>query len=417
MTLLVVIARAPSNGRAALDQDDYHLPVIRQFARELPRPNFSDYPSGTTPAYHLVLAVVGRIAGVTDDVHTLRVLGSLFTLGLIATLAYPAARRLGAVHGTAVSLPLLCSLYVVSSGAWVLPDNAAWWGMTGILLVALAPWAGGRTVVWGATLLLVTVLTRQTNLWAAAALWVAALIGTDDSEAERTPALLLISPSRPGATARLLRMFLATVPAFAAVAYFVWLWKGTVPPSMRFWLVGGNLAAPAAILCLIGVITPFYAGYLWPAVRMATVRLRGPLLIGAAVGFLIGILPETSYDVSHGRWSGLWNAAKRLPVVADRSPLIVLLATVGGAALGAWTVALPRRAAWVFLVAWAGFATVQAMNAFAFQRYYEPMVLIAAALAVAHLPPAALAQRWRIAWAGPATLALSLAAVTYLTLR
>jgi hypothetical protein len=104
-------------------------------------------------------------------------------------------------------------------------------------------------------------------------------------------------------------------------------------------------------------------------------------------------------------------------VVANRSPLVILLAAAGGAALGAWFAALPRRAAYIFLTASVAFTAAQAANGMAFQRYYEPFVLIASALGVAHLSRDVLAERPAYASAGPIVLTLLLAGVTAATLR
>ena len=78
---------------------------------------------------------------------------------------------------------------------------------------------------------------------------------------------------------------------------------------------------------------------------------------------------------------------------------------------------LPPRPRYVVLVAWAGFIAAQASNAIAYQRYYEPMVLIVAALCVAEIPEAARSRFWRTAWVGPLCLAGLLAAITFKTLR
>ena len=35
----------------------------------------------------------------------------------------------------ALCLPVVASLYVFGSGAWLLPDNAAWWGVLEVMLL------------------------------------------------------------------------------------------------------------------------------------------------------------------------------------------------------------------------------------------------------------------------------------------
>src|SRR5215218_6469406 len=170
-----LILRFQGYTRATWDQDAYHLPTVVKFDREWPRPDFSDYPSATTPGYHLVLAAVRRVSGA--DHRALRVAAALFTAGLLATFGWSVGRRVGPWTAVAVGLPLACSAYVFSSGVWLLPDNAAWWGVLGMLMVALRPRADWRTYAGGGAILLAVVLVRQLHLWTAAVLVVAAWLG------------------------------------------------------------------------------------------------------------------------------------------------------------------------------------------------------------------------------------------------
>ena len=41
-------------------------------------------------------------------------------------------------HSDSLCLPLAASLYVISSAVWLLPDNAGWWGVLGLMLYRLA---------------------------------------------------------------------------------------------------------------------------------------------------------------------------------------------------------------------------------------------------------------------------------------
>jgi hypothetical protein len=120
----------------------------------------------------------------------------------------------------------------------------------------------------------------------------------------------------------------------------------------------------------------------------------------------------------------LWNVARRLPTFADRSPLVIGLACLGGAILAAWAVVLPRRDRWLFLAAWAGFTVAQAANREAWQRYYEPFVLILFALAAARLiavdsSPTTTPRETSFRWAnlGPLLLIGLLAAIAVAALR
>src|SRR5687767_8086918 len=127
--------------RAAYDQNHFHLEVITQFALQWPHVNVADYQSATTPGYHLALAPLSHVA----SIRTLRLVGLAFTLGLVLTFAAALARHVRPVTAFALGLPVVCSLYVFSSAAWLLPDNAGWWGLLAVLLVALRPNWDART--------------------------------------------------------------------------------------------------------------------------------------------------------------------------------------------------------------------------------------------------------------------------------
>src|SRR5690606_36064828 len=49
--------------RARADEQNYHLPAVLHFAEQLPLPDLSDYPSATTPGYHLLLSLAAKGAG------------------------------------------------------------------------------------------------------------------------------------------------------------------------------------------------------------------------------------------------------------------------------------------------------------------------------------------------------------------
>jgi hypothetical protein len=417
--------------RAANDQNEYHLKAIRQFAAQWPRPNLRDYASATTPGYHLAMALVDRF--VTGNEIALRAAGASFTVGMLATLGWLLAGRTPrARDAVALSLPLVTSLYTFSSGIYLLPDNAAWWGV--VLAIALAldgrqRW-GGRTAGAAGALLLALVLVRQVHLWAAGLFIAAAWLGRSDRILPPTAKSLDPDGTIHARSRRTGLMVAACVPAVIAVACFMRIWHGTMPPSIAAeihfgWkppeagirLAGPNWAVPAAVLAVAGALGPFYAGYLLPAMRVGRVRPAW-VLAGASLALLIAVLPRTSYEYGT-RSSGLWNVVRKLPTLADRSPLIVGLAALGGATLGAWLQAVARRDAWILGAAFVGYAASQVPNPSAFHRYYEPFALIVFALAAVRAldhpgerPATAAAPPPPKAWVGPAVAAALLGTIT-----
>lgn len=402
-----LILRNDERGRAADDQNMWHLPAIRQFAGQLPHPNLRDYLSATTPLYHLAIAAADR--WVTRDLRFLRLIGAIFTIGLLATLGAAVASRAPPGRAIALCLPMVASLYVLGSGTWLLPDNAGWWGVLGVMLLCFRRRVDAWTYLAGGALLLVLVLVRQSDAWAAAPLWVAAWLGGDRGEPT-------VGPCCPGA--RVGWMALATVPAAATVLYFFHLWHGPVPPSMQMYhdptrAVGKswNEAVPATVLGVFGVLAVFFSGFLLDA---RTSRLLRFALIGAAIGFVAGVLPVTTYSHEAGRESGIWNLVPHAPVIAQRSVVMVGLSTLGGALLLTWCAALDRHDALIFGCAWIAFIAAQTVNTMAWQRYYEPFALMMLPLMAVRIE----GRQTRFpAIAGPLLLAGLLGAVTVLSLR
>src|SRR3954468_24491204 len=165
------------SSRAEFDEVTFHLPAVLKFAREWPHFDFRSYTSATTPGYHLVLAAVARF--VSDDVRLLRVVGSMFTVGMLVTAGVVVGRRTRALPAVMLCLPLLFCPYIFRTGIWVIPQNAGWWGVLAVLAIALRPKTDWVLYVGGALALAALVFVRQLHLWAASTLWLAAWLGTE----------------------------------------------------------------------------------------------------------------------------------------------------------------------------------------------------------------------------------------------
>jgi hypothetical protein len=411
-------------GRAAFDQDYYHLRAVRDFAEQWPGFDLVNYRSATTPGYHLVLASVARF--VCDSTVVLRLVGSVFTLGLVLVLALHLSRRVGALALVALVLPLGTSLYVIGPGAWLLPDNAAWLGVLAILIFALdrAPSLG--MIAFSGACLLGLVLVRQIHLWAAGVVWLAAWLGTGSSPLVGTSIGQRLRGVAPA--------ILATIPAGLIVLGFIGAWGGMVPPLFQpgspdpvfrggtMTLTGGNPATPAFLLVLVGIYSVFFLAWWMPGLRRLAGRERAVVLatiVGGVVGLVLATIPETSFNMDKGRSSGFWALAARLPTVAERSTFIVLGSMAGGAMLGVIACVLPRRDSWILLGSLAGFMLAQAASAFAWQRYLEPMVLMVLILSASRVEiessPGTRAARWAPLgrWIGPILLAGILAMIAW----
>ncbi|HYD00389.1 MAG TPA: hypothetical protein VEB22_04115 [Phycisphaerales bacterium] len=409
---LPVILTGTTRGRAAYDSLNYHEKAVRQFAQELPKPLLNDYLSATTPGYHLVLAVVGRAAGIGADGRSayetnltpappdrhieaqrrvLLVTGLGFSLALVYLIGHWSERRIGAgghepgpaLAAVCLALPLIGSPYLYQSAAWLLPDNSAWLGVAAILLLALRPRAGVVTLTVMGAVLVCLVLSRQVHLWAAGLVWAAAWLSAS-LPADRVGGPLLSSrdlfaAGRAGAVAgRLSVAVLCTIPAFAVLGWFWSMWnRQLVPPTFTSWhRAGVQGATPAFILGLFAVLAPFFGGWLWAGLQRAWRDHRGWVLGAATAGLLLAVVPASAWDFDNGRFGGVWQFYRRAGDIAGRSLALMVLAPVGAAAVVAALAEMSARRRWVMLGALVGFALANSANPQLWQRYHEPFVLL-----------------------------------------
>lgn len=418
---LVLILTGNLNGRAAYDAINYHERVVLDFATQLPSVDVSDYLSATTPGYHYALAWVAKT--VDDSRTTLRLSGLVFTLVMTFALGFSVGRRAPPVVAVAVCLPFVASFYVLASGAHTLPDNAGWLGVLLVLLLAFRPRLCVGSLTWMGLALLALVLVRQIHVWTLGVIMTAAWLGTRE-DADQTNDLAGLF-SEPGARIRRTVIALVfAVPAIAVLVYFVRLWGGLAPPSFQqgdTGVEGGNLATPAFVLAQIGLHSVFFCSFfVGPLLR--TWRARPWLVgLGALGGLAVALVPETSYSVEAGRFSGFWDATRLVPSVADRSPVIWAGSMAGGVCLIGWCSAVSFRDRWILLGAVFAFVVAQTANFFAWQRYHEPFLLMLLAVLASRVRepeggggvPTVLrgpVRAWRVI--GPIVLAIGLAALS-----
>jgi hypothetical protein len=383
------------------DQRDYHLPVIRAFAEALPTPDLSDYNSATTPGYHLAMAVAMRVTG---ESLALWIVNACFGAVFVAIVATAVARMAGTLAGIAGGLLLGCSPYVLSSSVWLTTDNLASIALVAAFLIAMPIAAGStrypmRSGALAALAAAVAVVVRQILAYSAAFPG-AALVARAAAE-RRMPRL-----SELGLAA------LALVPALALVAFFVLLWGGLVPPTFREYHGGGaNPATPVYALAVFAVWgLPVFVGM--PGYLRELISPRILLLALCAAG--AACLVPSNYVV-HVRFGGiLWTVASKLPAPADRSILLVALAAIGAAAIGAylrlWSRAssVSARAVGAYaLLAFAGMVIAQTANTQCFERYLQPPVVVFALVAAIAVAGRSL-RTWPIFAMAVAALGLSL---------
>lgn len=459
--LAVMILAGVTHSRSGEDQNLFHLKVIEQFSAEFPAFGLKNYLSATTPGYHIVMAAVHRF--VTADLLVLRLLSTVPTAALFGTLVGLLAARRPMAEAVCLALPLLACPYILQSGMYLLPDNLAWLLVLVVVGVALAPVQSWRRWAIAGGLLVLLVAVRQIHIWAAATVWVGAwfaapvmgdravgagggggggwlsamrneeLPAGPDAAAEAELAGAAVLADVPHSLWRAGVAVVMTLPAFVVLGAFAVLWGGLTPAAFRDAQqtlgvdggptvptnVGGlSPATPAFMLSLLAIYLAFCVPLMWGTLRGLLGRKWFGIGLGlaAAVGAVLALVPETTYVLRPHplRIGGLWNAVKWLQdrgvtVLGRTSPLIVVMSAVGAAGVFAVLVGAQRQARWVLAVMLVAFLAACSAQALTWQRYFEPLLLMWVALAVASRAEAVGGRRegWQglIALGGPLALA------------
>ncbi len=373
---LPLILSGNANGRAAADDYNYHWIAINQFAIEWPSPDISNYHSATTPGYHLVLAPLVR-AGLGHMGTQLVAMG--WTLAFFGLICWVASRSLGR-FAAIVCFPLILSMYTLYPGVWLLPDNAGWFFIAAILILALRDRTSWLMWVASGSLLVVLVLMRQIHIWIAGVVWLSAWIGSGTQVPSDLRSLFDNVISRSGRT---MIAIACTIPGFALLGWFLLLWGGLVPPMFQGNHQGPNPATPGFILMQLAILSVFFSPVLVPRIKAIWAHHWRWMILSVLVGLVCAIIPESSYSVDAGRYSGWWNFVKLVPSIADRSPVFILGAIAGSIVIPIWLSLVSRRDIWIWVGALIAFTLAQSANHASWQRYHEPMLLIIITLIIA----------------------------------
>ncbi len=382
-TLGPVLAGLDHHPAKSIDMDRNHVPVIRGFAAEWPTPDLTDYDSATTPGMHLALAGLTRLLG--DSETILQAATCTFGAALVWIAWCFAARPAGPWLAAACTLPLAASPYVLGNAIWVMTDDLALALAAISMGVAIFARPSTAAAATSAVAMTLSVLVRQINVWPTAVAWMATVLGRP-SIRRRLPFRDRLDEATTTAPAIVLG--LGVIGAFAVLAAFAVLWNGLVPPMFQpggggaATHAGGlNVAVTPYTLSLLGVYATPALLVLLPYWREDG-AIRRCAILGATIGLAAGLLPDSAPGLEVGRNGGwLWTLAAGMPVVAGRSLPLVAGATLGGltagAMLGLARAAGRERAAWLMLGFGVSFLAAYTANAQAFQRYFDPPVLLA----------------------------------------
>jgi len=359
------------------DEANYHLPTIEQFARQLWTPDLVHYPAAQTPLFHLLVAAWGKAVGL--ELWRLRIVEVLISYGVALALYRLLRRHARLASGPAILLAALfaCSPYVFGQSFLLVTDNLALLLSLVAIERLLAFERGGGLpafAVASAAIGLAT-LTRQSSGWLALlALLVLVLHEPRDLRALAGGGALLA---------------LALVP-FGLLALS---WHGLVPPTADpascglcspaagrlGWGGDSRLRAPLYALAIAGVYgTLLHGPALWDELRSGgRCAWRLPLAAAAAGVLALLAVPLARHAGDEG-W--IWRLARSGPRPLGSAWPFWLLVPLGCAVAAA----VARRCGWRSLpvLLLGSFLLAQMATRLAYQKYFDPFVLLALLLAL-----------------------------------
>ncbi|WP_072749482.1 hypothetical protein [Rhodococcus maanshanensis] len=350
------------------DQRSFHLPSVMRIRDDFPRIDIVDLPTATGPLYHLVVAAISGPFGMGEA--GTQIVGALFAAAL-AALAVWHARSVPTPYGRALAVaPLLLSVYFWQSALWMLTDDAAILFTMAALVLLERTLTTRRQVAIG-VLIAAAIATRQTFVWAL----VPAILACLWSMRGRP------WPTRVGALARL------CVPGVAVLVALVTMWGGLTPPAMR----GFNASTQSwtSIAFTFAVAAIFAVPVLIATMRTDVIRERARVgvAVGAVAALAASVFPSaaTSFPDDSRRGGVVWAVVAQVPDVAGRSPILVILAFIGGFACTVVFFILERRTAIILASALCALAVATAPGAQLYQKYAELPIGMFAVLAIVAL--------------------------------
>jgi|GEM_PF-855112 len=423
------------------DQALFHRPIIDTMHRQWPSIDIVEYDSATAPGYHAFMATVLRATSGPYDaddranIAPVLVLNVAFGLALVGVVYAFAARLAGPWPAFVLCLPVATSKYILGATAFLTTDNLAWLLVAIALGLAAFSRARPRSLLAAGLVATVSVGVRQIMVWSAGP---AVLAGVLASPLARfAPKGLVDRPEHPS-WRPLLFSSIGFAFAIGLLSIFALLWGGLVPQASEFVRIhaaGPNPATPAFALALCGACGFFYLPLVWDELKRVAARplSDAPAMLAILLGLVCAIAVRTSATIDQPRetqlWKSraygwLWEIVRRTPDVAERSVVITIASPAGAMGLLLLWRAAKRAGrgneALILLVALVGFVSAQTMNTMAWQRYFEPIVLIVLAWLGALVWRAttenAAHLRRRLIWVCPALLAALLLGLSTLLL-
>jgi 4-amino-4-deoxy-L-arabinose transferase-like glycosyltransferase len=354
------------------DERTYHLPTIAQFADQLPTPDLVHYPAAQTPLFHLLVAAWGELVGM--QLWDLRVVELLISYG-VALMLYRLLRRyagLGAWPAILLAALFACSPYVFGQSFILVTDNLALL-LALVAIERLAAFERGEGLTAFAAAcgaIALALLTRQSGGWLVALALALLVLHEPRERRELAGGALLLG--------------LALLP-FAALAL---AWHGLVPPTADpascglcspdagrlGWAGDSPLRAPLYAVAIAGVYgTLLHGPALVDELRAGGARRARLPLAAAAAGALLLLVVPLAYHSGDEGW--IWRLARSGPQPLGSAWPFWLLVPLGCALLALLVRRCGVRSLPVLLLGC--FLLAQLATRLAYQKYFDPIVLLA----------------------------------------
>jgi hypothetical protein len=391
--LVVTIPLILKPGLDVFDSDDetnWHYPTILRFTDQIPHVDLADYPSATTPLYHLVMASVSLVCG--SNVVGLRLVSSLISLACLL-LVYGHFSRRGPIPGALYfALLFFLSPYFIGPAVRLSTDNMA----LGLAILSILAMDIGqpdlRRSLLTNVLVLLTVLTRQLYAWLIGAYVFTVFLGRRYRRSIADWATSLLPVLIP----------------MAGGAFFVILWKGLAPPefSVQHTALALNWDAPVYAVSLLGLYGSFFASWYFVLYKGGTGKVFAIVVPVVVAIVYLALHPVSGVYDKTTRGGALWLVASALPELFSSSIVYWVLFPIGLFCTILMIRYLALRRDYVMSVCFVLWMMANMVNNQTIQKYYEPLILFFLGHAMVSLR----SGKW-YSWIGPCVLLAVLAAV------
>jgi len=343
----------------SFDETVFHYPTIKSFANQYPKLDLSNYKSGPTPLYYILMMFFVKVF--VCGIIPLRIINLFISVICLMVFFWYLSKKRDLTKALMISFCFALSPYFLGPSIRLATDNM------GLLFMFLAMMEfDSKKVISmqrfsGANIFsTLTVLTRQINLW---------LVGLglfSSLRYENEPFGL-----------RLKKIILLLIPLLSLLPFFL-MWKGLTPPFVQArqqYRALVNLDVIAYSISVLG----FYGGFFLPwylrYFKENSGKLRHVLMI-LLLSFLFLFIHPVSYSHDAGRWGGvLWSASLYTPNFLSTSLIFWILFPLG--CFFFYTIVLSRKTNkdYFIIVSAVLWLIANLHDGLVFERYYSPFLL------------------------------------------